>query len=324
MKAALCEVYGPPSNVVVREVGDPVAKPGRVVVAVEAAAVNFPDVLTVADRYQVSMPVPFTPGSEFAGRVVAVGDGVTAFAPGDEVMGTTLHGAFAERVVVPPAALRPRPPGLSPAEAAAFGVTFTTAYHGLTTIGGMNPGDWVVVLGAAGGVGTAAVDIAARLGARVIAAAGSPERVAIGLGLGAEAGIAYDRENLKDRIREITGGHGADLVIDPVGGSYSEPALRAVRWGGRFVVVGFAAGEIPRIPLNLVLLKGVIVRGFEIRTIADHRPEAVAQAEVALDKLTAAGMRPRISAVLPLSEVAGALELVAGRKATGKIVLSMT
>ncbi|MFJ8816299.1 NADPH:quinone oxidoreductase family protein [Amycolatopsis thermoflava] len=275
-----------------REVPDPVVTPGRVVVAVEAAAVNFPDVLTVADRYQVSLPVPFTPGSEFAGRVVAVGDGVTGFAPGDEVMGTTFHGAFAEQVVVPASALRPVPSGLTATEAAAFGVTFGTAHHALTTIGEMTPGDWVVVLGAAGGVGTAAVDIATRLGARVIAAAGSPERVAIGLELGAEAGIAYDRENLKERIREITGGRGADLVIDPVGGPYSEPALRAVRWGGRFVVVGFAAGEIPRIPLNLVLLKGVIVRGFEIRTIADHRPDAVARTAAGLDELTAAGMRP--------------------------------
>ncbi|GAB2982208.1 NADPH:quinone oxidoreductase [Amycolatopsis acidiphila] len=319
----LCENYGPPSALRLREVPDPQAKPGEVVVAVLAAAVNFPDVLTIADRYQVHVRLPFIPGSEFAGRVLGVGEGVTGFASGDEVMGSTHTGAFCEQVAVPATALRPVPPGLSLTEAAAFGVTFSTAYHALTTIGEMSAGDWIVVLGAAGGVGTAAVDLAARLGARVIAAASTPERVAIGRELGAEAGIAYDHEDLKARIREITGGAGADVVVDPVGGPYSEQALRSVRWGGRFVCVGFAAGQIPRIPLNLVLLKGVQVRGFEIRTLADHRPEEVARSWPELAKLTAAGLRPRISDVLPLADTATALERVAARQARGKIVVEM-
>lgn len=323
MRAVQCADYGPPSVLELREVPEPQVKPGKVVVAVSAAAVNFPDVLTVADRYQVRVPLPFIPGSEFAGRVLSVGEGVTGFAPGDEVMGSTHSGAFCEQVAVPASSLRPVPPGLSLAEAAAFGVTFSTAYHALTTIGEMSPGDWVVVLGAAGGVGTAAVDLAARLGGRVIAAASTPERVAIGRELGAQAGIAYDREDLKARIREITGGAGADVVVDPVGGPYSEQALRSVRWGGRFVCVGFAAGEIPRIPLNLVLLKGVQVRGFEIRTLADHRPDEVARSWPELAKLTAAGLRPRISEVLPLAEVVTALERVAARQAHGKIVLEV-
>lgn len=322
MKAVRCEVYGPPASLVVREVPDPVPGPGEVVVEIHAAGVNFPDVLLIANRYQVPTRLPFIPGNEFAGRVIQLGPDVTGFAAGDVVMGTALAGgAFAERVAVPARALRPVPAGLDMVHAAAFGVTYRTAYHALVTIGGLKPDDWVVVLGAAGGVGTACVDLASRLGARVIAAVSSRDRVAICQKLGAVGSIVYSHEDVKTAIRRFTA-PGAEIVIDPVGGSYAEQALRSTRWGGRFVCVGFAAGEIPRIPLNLVLLKGVIVRGFELRTLADHLPDAIREEERTLARLAGAGMRPEVSECYPLDQAAAALERVAGRQVTGKIVIT--
>lgn len=322
MLAARVEAYGGPDRVVIREVPDPEARAGQVVVDIEAAALNFPDVLTIADEYQISTPLPFTPGSEFAGRVSAVGDGVTRFQVGDRVMGSSGVGAFAEKICVSEDAVSAVPEGLDMVHAAGFRVTYLTAYHSLVTVGAVKSGDWVVVLGAAGGVGTAAVDLATRLGARVIAAASTAERVQTCLDLGAHEGIAYDEEDLKARIKEITG-HGADLVVDPVGGRYSEQALRAIRWGGTFVTVGFAAGEIPRIPLNLVLLKNVIVRGVELRTLGTHRPDAVSRATAAMAGLVAEGMSPMVTEVFSLDDAAKALALVADRKATGKVVIEM-
>lgn len=321
MRAVRCEAYGPPSGVVVREIPDPVAGPGKAVVEIHAAGVNFPDVLLIANQYQVPATLPFIPGNEFAGRVIEVGQDVTEVAVGDMVMGTAVAGgAFAERVAVPARALRPVPDGLDLVQAAAFGVTYRTAYHSLVTIGGIKPDDWVVVLGAAGGVGTACVDIASRLGARVIAAVGSRDRLAICEKLGAAGGIVYRDEDLKTAIRRFAP-QGADIVVDPVGGQYAEPALRSTRWGGRFVCVGFAAGEIPRIPLNLVLLKGVIVRGFELRTLAHHLPGAIAEEERALARLVAQGMRPQVSECYLLEAAALALDRVASRQATGKVVV---
>jgi NADPH:quinone reductase len=322
MRAVRCEAYGPPSSLVVGEVPDPVPGPDEVVVEIRAAGVNFPDVLLIANQYQVPAPLPFIPGSEFAGRVIEVGPEVTGMAGGDVVMGTAARGgAFAERIAVPARALRPVPDGLDLVGAGAFGVTYRTAYHSLVTIGGLAPGDWVVVLGAAGGVGTACVDVASRLGGRVIAAVGSRDRLAVCEKLGAAGGIVYGEEDLKTAIRRFAA-PGADIVIDPVGGPQAEQALRSTRWGGRFVCVGFAAGEIPRIPLNLVLLKGVIVRGFELRTLADHLPGAIADEDHALARLVGEGMRPEVSECYPLEAAAVALERVAGRRATGKIVIT--
>jgi NADPH2:quinone reductase len=323
MKAARCEQYGGPENVVIRDIPDPVATPGHVVVAVEAAALNFPDLLLIANQYQVSAPLPFTPGSEFAGRIASVGEGVTGLSPGDPVYGSTFSGAFAEQVLVPAASVAAIPDGLSMESAAAFRVTYLTAYHALVTAGGIEPGQWVVVLGAAGGVGTATIDVAVRLGARVIAAASSPERLAVCKELGAEAGIDYTSENLKQRIRDITG-DGADLVVDPVGDRWAEPALRAIRWGGRFVTVGYAGGEIPRIPLNVVLLKNITVRGLELRTWAVRLPEETVRARDALAGLVAKGMRPAVSEVHALDDVAAALQRVSGRLPTGKVVVRVT
>lgn len=324
MRAVRCETYGGPESLTVTDIPAPEAGPRQVVVRVQAAAVNYPDVLVAADRYQISLPTPFTVGSEFAGTALSVGSGVRAVAPGDPVMGVAFTGAFAEQIAVPEAALSPIPHGLSMIHAAAFGVTYRTAYHSLVTIGELRPGDWVVVLGAAGGVGTACVDIATRLGGRVIAAASSPERVELCRGLGAVAGIAYEYENLKDRIKTITGGRGADVVIDPVGGAYAEQSIRATGWGGRYVCVGFANGEIPRIPMNLVLLKGAILRGFEIRTLAEHRPEAVAAGVAEIARLISEGMRPHVSEVFALEDAPRALTLMRDRGARGKIVLDPT
>jgi NADPH2:quinone reductase len=322
VRAARCLGYGPPGTVVVEEMPSPEPGQGEALVRVRAAAVNFPDVLILADRYQVSAPVPFTPGSEFAGVVEALGPGVEGPAVGTPVTGTAFTGAFAELVLASATALRPIPAGLDMVEAAAFHVTYSTAYHSLVTVGAGAPGEWAVVLGAAGGVGSAAVDVASRLGIRVLAAASSPERLAVARKLGAEAGVDYVRENLRDRIKELTGG-GADVVVDPVGGDHSEAALRATRWGGRYVVVGFADGRIPRIPLNLVLLKGVVLRGFEARSLPRRAPEALVAADAALAEMVAAGMRPLVSAVHPLTGTATALTEVAERRATGKVVIEM-
>ncbi|WP_284742363.1 NADPH:quinone oxidoreductase family protein [Amycolatopsis sp. RTGN1] len=306
------------------ELDDPEPGPGEVLVRVHTAAVNYPDVLIAANRYQVSAPLPFIPGSEFAGVVTALGPGVPGPAVGSPVAGAVLSGAFAEQVVAPVAALRSIPDGLDMVHAAAFHVTYTTAYHALVTVGGATAGEWVAVLGAAGGVGSAVVDVATRLGLRVIAAASSEQRLGVARELGAEAGIDYAREDLKARIRELTGGPGAHLVIDPVGGDHAEVALRALRRAGRFVTVGFADGGIPRIPLNLVLLKNLVVRGFEARTIRWEDPDAATAAELALAGMVRAGMRPLVSEVHPLSEVAAALTAVAERRTSGKIVLEMT
>ena len=322
MKAARCEVYGGPENVVIRDIPAPTVKPGHVVVDVAAAAINFPDLLFVADKYQISIPVPFTPGNEFSGRITEVGEGVEGLTVGDAVYGSVPQGAMAEKALVAAESLTLVPEGLSMVEAAAFRVTYLTGYHALVTVGNVQPGQWVVVLGAAGGVGTATVDIATRLGARVIAAASSGDRLAVTKELGAEAGIDYATENLKDRIKEITGG-GADLVIDPVGDRWAEPALRAIKWGGTFVTVGYAGGDIPKIPLNLVLLKNITVRGLELRTWIARLPEATAAARAGLEKLIAGGLRPRVSETHPLEDVATALRRVADRIPTGKVVLTI-
>lgn len=322
MLAVRCLAHGRPQDVVVAELPEPAPGAGEVVLAVHAAAVNFPDTLMITDGYQVSVPAPFTCGSEFAGVVIAVGAGVDERWLGRQAMGGVMVGAFAERVKVPVAALSRVPDGLDLVQAAAFGVTYTTAYHSLVTIGGASLGDWAVVLGAAGGVGTACVDLGVELGLRVIAAASSAERVAVCRERGAVASIDYSREDLKQRIKEITGG-GADVVVDPAGGPNAEAALRAMRWGGRFVTVGYASGTIPRIPLNLVLLKGVILRGFELRTIAAHRPEAVTRASETLARCVAEGMRPMVSAIYPLADAAQALVDVAERRVIAKAVIVM-
>jgi NADPH2:quinone reductase len=310
--------------VVVGEVPDPVPSEGQVVVDVAAAAVNFPDVLVVADKYQIHIPVPFTVGSEFAGTVRSVGEGVDGLSVGDRVMGSALFGAFAEQIAVPSRSLRTVDPAVGLTTAAASGVAHFTAYHALRSVARVQPGEWAVVLGAAGGVGLAAVELGAALGARVVAAASSPEKLARCLERGAEAGVNYGIEDLKTRIKQITGG-GADVVVDPVGGPVAEQALRALSWGGRFVTVGFASGEIPRIPLNLVLLKGVWVSGFTMEGFARHQAGDRERDMDELAELARTGRAaPFISATYPLDQVDRALSELSERRAIGKVLVVPT
>jgi NADPH:quinone reductase len=321
MRALRCNEYGTIDTLVVEELPDPTPGPGEAVVDVAAAAVNFPDVLLVADKYQVHLPVPFTPGSEFAGIVRSIGAEVDQVAVGDRVVGFGLFGAFAEQIVVNAGSLRPVDPAVDLRLAAAFSMTYRTAYLALRTVVDVGPGDWVVVLGAAGGVGLAAVELAHTLGARVLAAASTDEKLAVCLKKGADATVNYATENLKERIKEITG-DGADVVIDPVGGQWAEQALRALKWAGQFVSVGFASGEIPRIPLNLVLLKGTVITGFTLVGLTTNRPADVARDEAALWDLLATGkVVPYVGAVYSLEEASRALAEVAERSAMGKVII---
>ena len=322
MRAIVCRAYGPPEDLVLDDVPEPVPGPGQMLVRVYAAAVNFPDVLFIEGKYQVKIPPPFIPGNEIAGEVLAAGDGAP-FSPGQRVSGTTF-GAFAERALLDTTQAALMPDDADFASAAAFGVTYRTAYHALRSTTEVGQGDWVVVLGAAGGVGLAAVGLAVAMKARVLAAASSPEKLDLCRQRGAEATVDYDREDLKSRIRELTG-DSARVVIDPVGGPYSEPALRGLARGGTFVTLGYAAGAIPAIPLNLVLLKDICVRGMEIRTfMADHPDEAVRDTEELAQMFAAGTVRPYIGARFPLTETPAALRYVAERKVLGKVVIDVT
>jgi NADPH:quinone reductase-like Zn-dependent oxidoreductase len=321
MRAVICRSYGTPEDLVIDDVPDPVAAPGQLLVRVRAAAVNFPDVLFIAGKYQVKIPPPFIPGNEIAGEVIAAGDGAP-FTPGQRVSGTTF-GAFAEQALLDASQAELMPDDADFASAAAFGVTYRTAYHALRSTAAVTQGDWVVVLGAAGGVGLAAVDLAVAMGARVLAAASSREKLELCRQRGAEATVDYDLEDLKTRIRELTG-DSARVVLDPVGGSYAEPALRGLARGGTFVTLGYAAGTIPAIPLNLILLKDICVRGMEIRTFMTDRPDDAVRDLKELAQMFADGtVRPYIGARFPLSETAAALRHVADRKVLGKVVIDV-
>ncbi|WP_061557561.1 NADPH:quinone oxidoreductase family protein [Mycobacterium simiae] len=321
MRAVVCRSYGPPESLELDDVPEPVPGPGQLLVRVHAAAVNFPDVLFIAGKYQVKIPPPFIPGNEIAGEVLAAGPGAP-FSPGQRVAGTTF-GAFAEQALLDATQATVVPDDADFAAAAAFGVTYRTAYHALRSTAAVAAGDWVVVLGAAGGVGLAAVDLAVAMGARVLAAASSPEKLELCRQRGAEALVDYDREDLKSRIRELTG-DAARVVLDPVGGAYAEPALRGLARGGTFVTLGYAAGSIPAIPLNLILLKDICVRGMEIRTfMTDYPDEAVRDIEELTQMFAAGTVRPYIGARFPLSEAAAALRHVADRKVLGKVVIDV-
>jgi len=326
MRAVVCRSYGPPEDLVVDEVADPTPGPGQLLVRVHAAAVNFPDVLLIAGKYQIKIPVPFTPGSELAGEVVAAGPGSygAPFRPGDRVFGATPTGAFAELALLDAHQVSVIPDSTDFAPAAAFGVTYRTAYHALRSVAQVTEGDWVVILGAAGGVGQAALDLAVGMKARVLAAASTEGKLEICRQRGAEATVAYDRDDLKSAIRELTGG-GARVVIDPVGGRYAEPALRALARGGTFITLGYAAGSIPAIPLNLVLLKDITIRGMEIRTFTADHPDDAARDIRELQQMFADGrIQPYIGARFPLADAAKALRHVAERKAVGKVVIDVT
>lgn len=305
------------------DIPSPSLESGQVRVRVKAAAVNFPDVLIVADQYQLKVPLPFVPGSEFAGEVVEADAGVSAVVSGDRVFGSTLVGAFAEEVVTLGASLRRTPPSVDDRTAASFGVAHRTAYHVLKSVARVQPGENLVVLGAGGGVGLAAVQLGELLGAAVTAVASSSDKLSVAKSLGAVHGVNYREHDLREALRELLPG-GADVVVDPVGGALSEPSLRALRWGGRFVTVGYASGEIPRIPLNLVLLKGVHVLGFQFRDFAANAPEELRVNEEELMALLAEGrVLPHIGASFPLEDTAAALRHVADGKAVGKVLIDV-
>jgi NADPH2:quinone reductase len=323
VRAALCQQYGGPEAVRIEEIAPVPLGDGQVRVGVRAAAVNYPDVLIVANEYQIKVPTPFTPGSEFAGVVIEVADGVSEPSVGDRVFGTGLIGAFAEESVVPSQSVRPIPDGVDDRAAAAFGVAHRTAYNVLRSVARVQRGEEVIVLGAAGGVGLAAVQLGTLLGASVTAVASSPEKLEIAASYGAHNLIDHRAGELRQALREALP-DGGDVVVDPVGGHLSEPALRALRWGGRFVTVGYASGEIPRIPLNLVLLKGTHIVGFEFYSFATNAAEELERNEHELIDLLATGrVRPHIGAAFGFDDVEGALRYVADGKAIGKVVLDV-
>jgi NADPH:quinone reductase len=323
MRAAVCPEYGEPGVVRVEDLPPPVLGPGQVRVRVHAAAVNYPDVLLVANEYQIKVPAPFVPGSEFAGVVTEVADTVAGPVVGERVFGTGLFGAFAEEVVVGADTVRPIPDGVDDRHASAFGVAHRTAYHVLRSFARVREGDDVIVLGAAGGVGLASVQIGAILGASVTAVASSPARLEVASAYGARNLIDYRSRDLRPALREVLP-DGGDAVVDPVGGDLSEPALRALRYGGRFVTVGYASGVIPKIPLNLLLLKGAQLLGFQLLTFLVNAPDEFERNERELFGLLASHrVSPHIGATFSLSDAAAALQYVADRKAIGKVVIDV-
>jgi NADPH2:quinone reductase len=322
MKAVLCKQFGPPESLVFEEVAPLVPGPGEVVVSVKAASVNFPDVLIIQNRYQVKPPLPFSPGSECAGIVKTVGDGVSRVAPGDRVMAYTTFGSFAEEVKIDESRLLPIPAGMDFTTAAAFILTYGTSDHALSDRGALKQSETLLILGASGGVGIAAIEIGKALGARVVACASTDEKLAVCRTHGADQGINYATEDLRERIKQLTDGRGVDVVYDAVGGPYTEPALRSTAWRGRLLVVGFAAGEIPKIPLNLTLLKGCSIVGVFWGDFARREPERFAERVAELGRWFQEGkLRPHVSETLPLERAPEALARMASRQVTGKLVL---
>jgi NADPH2:quinone reductase len=322
MKALLCKAWGGPETLVLEELPSPRAGAGEVVIDVKAAGVNFPDVLIIQNKYQLKPTLPFAPGAEAAGVIKEVGAGVTGFAAGDRVIAMTMYGAFAEECVARADQLIHMPAGLDFAAAAAFTLTYGTSWHALRDRGQLRAGETLLVLGAAGGVGIAAIEIGKALGARVIAAASSPEKLAVCRAHGADETIDYAAEDLRARLKAIVGDRGVDVVYDPVGGTYTEPAVRSTGWRGRYLVVGFANGEIPRIPLNLLLLKGSSLVGVYWGDWTRREPGAAAagMAEL-LGWLSAGKLKPHVAGRYPLARAGEAIAALAGRKVAGKLVV---
>ena len=321
MRAVVCRELGPPSSLVIEERPDPVAGSGTVVVAVEAAGVNYVDALFIAGRYQIKPALPFTPGSEIAGTVTAVGPDVDAYAVGDRVLASTGLGGFATHAVVPATALSTVPDALDAPRAATFAQSYCTALFALRERGGLRSGETVLVLGGGGGVGLAAIDVATVLGARALAAASTGAKRAAAVAAGARAVIDPGAESLKDRARELAGG-GVDLVLDPVGGDLAEPALRALGDRGRYLVIGFASGTIPSLPLNQVLLRNRSVVGVDWGAWAMGHAAEQAELLAELLGLVAGGrLHPVAPATYPLDQVADALDALTARRAVGKIAV---
>ena len=323
MKAVMCKAWGMPDSLVVEELPNLVPGPGQVVVDVKAAGVNFPDVLTVQGKYQFKPELPFTPGNELSGVVRSVGPDVTEFKAGDKVIAFMPIGAFAQQALVPVKVLMPMPPAMDFDTAAAITLTYGTSHHAVVDRAGLKAGETMLVLGAAGGVGLAAIEIGKALGARVIAAASSDEKLAVCRAHGADATINYSTEDLREAIKAATDGKGPDVIYDPVGGQYAEPAFRSIAWRGRYLVVGFANGEIPKLPLNLALLKGASLVGVFWGEFAKREPKAnMAAMREMMGWLAEGKIKPHISARYKLEETAQALNDMAARKVTGKVVIN--
>jgi NADPH2:quinone reductase len=320
----MCKAFGPPESLVIEEVEDPKPESGQVVVDVEACAVNFPDVLMIQDMYQFKPPLPFSPGAEVAGTVSAIGEGVDTLDVGDRVLASPGWGGLAEKVAVDARSAIEVPDGIDAVHASSFLYAYGTSHYALKDRGQLQPGETLLVLGAAGGVGLAAVELGAAMGGNVIAAASTDDKLEVCREHGATMTINYKTEDLKTRVRELTGGVGADVVYDPVGGPYSEPALRSTAWKGRFLVIGFADGEIPRVPLNLALLKGCSIVGvfwgaFVGRERQRHRDNV---AEL-LEWWKEGKLHPHVSVTYPLERASEAIRELADRKAKGKVVVTI-
>ncbi len=322
MKAVVCKNWGPPESLVIEEHADITPAAGEIVIDIMAAGVNFPDVLIIQNKYQFKPQLPFTPGNELAGTVLAVGAGVTTCKTGDRVFAFVPQGAFAQQVAVAADSVLPMPEAMGFDTAAAMTLTYGTSHHAVVDRAQLKAGETMLVLGAAGGVGLAAIEIGKALGARVIAAASSDEKLAVCKEHGADVLINYSTEDLREAIKSATGGKGPDVVYDPVGGSYTEPTFRSIAWRGRYLVIGFANGEIPKLPLNLPLLKGASLVGvfwgeFARREPAHHR----AAMQELMQWLKEGKIRPHISARYTLADTPQALTDMASRKVTGKIVI---
>jgi NADPH:quinone reductase len=323
MKALVCNEFGSLEKLCVQDLPSPMPAAGQLVVRVKAASVNYPDALIVQGKYQVRPPLPFIPGGELAGTVIAVGDGVQGFNPGTAIVAYVGRGAFAQEVAVNASEVLPLAADMDMAIAAAVPLTYGTAYHALLDRAGLKPGETLLVLGAAGGVGIAAIELGKILGATVIAAASSEAKLKAAAGRGADHLIDYSRDDWRARLKEITGDKGVDVVFDPVGGAYAETALRATGWGGRFLVVGFAAGEIPRIPLNLTLLKGNALLGVFWGEFTKREPRKASEERAQLLQWAKEKrIRPLVTATYSLENAREALSAMLERRAVGKLSIA--
>ena len=322
MHAWLCETLDGVDALQWRELPTPQPKAGEVLIAVKAASLNFPDLLIVQGKYQIKPPLPFVPGAEYAGTVEAVGDGVTQLKVGSPVAAVGAAGGFGTHAIADASRVMPLPPGFDIEDGAAFAFTYGTSHHALIDRGQLKAGETVLVLGAAGGVGTAAVQIAKAAGARVIAAASSDEKCELCRSIGADATINYTRENLREALKALTDGKGPDVIYDPVGGDLAEPAFRSIAWRGRYLVVGFAGGGIPALPWNLALLKGAAVVGVFWGDFARREPKAYAAGLMQLAQWYGQGLiKPVIDQRLPMSELKAAYARMGSRQVRGKLLL---
>lgn len=324
MKAVLCKAFGPADTLVVEDVSSPEIKKNEVLLDVHAAGINFPDTLIIEGKYQFKPPFPFSPGGEAAGVISAVGENVSHLNVGDRVMALTGWGSCAEQIAVPAYNILPMPDAMDFTTAAAFSMTYGTAMHALKQRGALQAGETLLVLGASGGVGLAAIEIGKAMGARVIAAASSAEKLEVARQAGADELINYQDEDVRERLKTLTKGQGVDVIIDPVGGDLFETVFRSIAWNGRMLVIGFASGTIPSLPVNLPLLKGAAVIGVFWGSFAQRQPQDnVANFEQLFAWYAEGKLKPLVSQTFALEDTAQAINTLAARKAVGKLVIKV-